>query len=94
MAKKPEERYQTPAKLVVALSRPGLLAVAWSKKPLSKFLMGVLGANAPTVRADAPERLRTALKRRRRLRLMLIGAGLLLLSLVILAVALAMSSNN
>jgi serine/threonine-protein kinase len=93
MAKKPEERYQTPAKLVVALSRPGLLSVAWSKKPLSKFLMGVLGANAPAVRADAPERLRTALKKRRRLRLILIGAGLALLALAIVAVVRAITSD-
>jgi len=74
MAKQPEERYPTPAKLVVALGRPGLLSAA-PTKPLSRFFRKMLTA-AP-VRENAPERLRKAAERRRWLRFNLIGGGVL-----------------
>ncbi|OAI54256.1 hypothetical protein AYO44_15275 [Planctomycetaceae bacterium SCGC AG-212-F19] len=80
MLKDPEARYQTPAKLVVALSRPGLLSRPITK-PLTKFLLGVLG-KGPTVRPDAPARLRKAADRQRWLRLNIAGGAVLLVLLL------------
>ncbi|MBL8795553.1 MAG: protein kinase [Planctomycetia bacterium] len=103
MAKDPAQRYQTPAKLVQALSRPGLLsdAQAVTAKPLTKFLKTVapesrlptflstlFSRKDRTVRADAPERLRKVAQRRRGLRHALVGGALGLLLLVGLAVGL------
>jgi serine/threonine protein kinase len=94
MAKKPEERYQTPAKLVVALSRPGLLSTSWSKKPLTKFLVKVLGGGDPLLRPDTPERLRKAAQRRRWLRIYLAAAALLLFLLTSLGILLAVLARG
>jgi WD40 repeat protein/serine/threonine protein kinase len=80
MAKKPDDRYPTPAKLVIALSRPGVLSATWSRKPLSKFLRTVMGTKPP-IRPDAPERLRKAADRRRWLQLGIFGGGVLLILL-------------
>jgi WD40 repeat protein/serine/threonine protein kinase len=88
MAKEPADRYPTPAKLVVALSRPGLLSTG-PIKPLTKFLLGVLG-KGPAIRADAPERLRKAADRRRGLQRALLGgafAAVLVVALLIIMFA-------
>lgn len=62
MAKKPEDRYDAPSKLVTALSRPGVLSATWGRKPLWNYLRSALEL---PIRADAPKRLRKVAGRRR-----------------------------
>jgi WD40 repeat protein len=92
MAKQPEERYPTPAKLVVALSRPGLLSRPLTR-PLTKFLRGMLGQDPP-LRPDAPERLRKAAQRRRWLRLNILGGLALAVLLLLFGILLWTSGSS
>jgi serine/threonine protein kinase/WD40 repeat protein len=101
MAKEPDQRYPTPAKLVQALSRPGLLSENPATKPLTKllktvapdsqlpaFLTTLFNRNDQTVRADAPERLKKVVQRRRWLRFALVGGAASLMLLTCMGIGL------